>query len=200
MAPSPFTEDYYLIVGVAQDADKELIVKSYRKRARELHLDCNQGTREATEAFQRELDAQWRTTKINFEWSIFEVNRDIERLEKDIMGLVSIAAVEAAEEAQRNSWTTLFLSFIQKKKVEDSEEVKEQKDRERQERRIETDMKERRLQATKAALADKEEQLRIKQANYEVTRMKDQQAITQIQLVMWQRGSAKAREGGTREG
>ncbi|KAK7184889.1 tetratricopeptide [Paraphaeosphaeria sporulosa] len=53
MAPSPFTEDYYLIVGVAQDADKELIVKSYRKRARELHPDCNQGTREATEAFQR---------------------------------------------------------------------------------------------------------------------------------------------------
>lgn len=124
---------------------------------------------------------------------MFELKRDIRRLENDIKGLVSIAAAEAAEIAQRNGWTAWLLSPVYKK-VKDSEEVKEQKDRARQERRIEKDMKERRLQPLKATLASKEEELRIQQARYEVANMKDDQMIVQIQFVIWQREDRQRRE------
>jgi curved DNA-binding protein CbpA len=53
MAPSAVTEDYYLILGVTQNAGLELIIRSYRRLAKELHPDRNNGTRDATEAFQR---------------------------------------------------------------------------------------------------------------------------------------------------
>jgi preprotein translocase subunit Sec63 len=41
MAPSAITEDYYMILEVDQTATRELIVKSYRRLAIQLHLERN---------------------------------------------------------------------------------------------------------------------------------------------------------------
>lgn len=66
----------------------------------------------------------------------------------------SIVAAEAAEEEQKNSWGTWLLSSIYKK-AEDSEEEKARRERERQEKRIEKDMNERRLESKKADLKNR---------------------------------------------
>jgi hypothetical protein len=97
---------------------------------------------------------RWWTKKTALESTIFELKRDVRRLEQQINNLNSIVAAEVAAEAQKNSWGTWLLSPIYKK-TEESEEDKERKSRDRQERRIEKDMKERRLQATVAALNKK---------------------------------------------
>jgi curved DNA-binding protein CbpA len=52
MAPSPITEDYYMILGVDQTAGLDLIVRSYKRLALKLHPDRN-AELDATEAFQR---------------------------------------------------------------------------------------------------------------------------------------------------
>ena len=52
MAPSPITEDFYLILQVEQTASVKLIVSSYRRLALKLHPDRNDEDN-ATEAFQQ---------------------------------------------------------------------------------------------------------------------------------------------------
>jgi curved DNA-binding protein CbpA len=105
----------------------------------------------ALQKLKQERAARWRTNNMTFESSIFEIKREIRRLEQDIKDLDSILAAEAAAETQKNSWSTWLLSPVYKK-AEDSNEEKARKDRARQERRIEKDMKERRLDANKARL------------------------------------------------
>lgn len=73
-----------------------------------------------------------------------ELQRVIRQLEQKIKDIDSITAARAAEEARKNSWATWLLSSLYKG-VDDSEEEKLRKDRAKQERRIEKDMKERRL-------------------------------------------------------
>lgn len=114
----------------------------------------------ALQRLKQERSTRWRTKKNAFDSSIFEEQRFIQRLEQEIRNLDSILAAEAAEEAQKRSWGTWLLSSIYKK-VEDSEEEKAYKDRKRQERRIEKDMKERRLELKKGELK-KEESLLTK--------------------------------------
>lgn len=50
MAPSPTTEDYYMILGVEQTAAPKLIISSYRQLALKLYPDRN-AKHDATEAF-----------------------------------------------------------------------------------------------------------------------------------------------------
>ncbi|KAJ4395165.1 hypothetical protein N0V91_011029 [Didymella pomorum] len=102
-------------------------------------------------SFKQERATRWWTSMIMFDASISDAERAIRRLEQEINGLASIAAAEAAVEAKRNSWSTWLLSPLYTK-AEDSEEVKAEKDRARQERRIERDMKERRVEAERAKL------------------------------------------------
>jgi curved DNA-binding protein CbpA len=51
MAPSPITEDYYMILEVEQTASPQLINSAYRRLALNLHPDRNRSPN-ATEAFQ----------------------------------------------------------------------------------------------------------------------------------------------------
>lgn len=51
MAPTPITEDYYMVLEVEQTATQELIIKSYKRLALQLHPDRN-AKRDATESFQ----------------------------------------------------------------------------------------------------------------------------------------------------
>lgn len=108
-------------------------------------------------------------------------------MEHEIRNLDSIVAAEAAEDAQKNSWGYWLLSSLYKK-VEDSEEEKARKDRGKQERRIEKDMKERRLSLKKADLDQVESQLR--KANEEANAA-DLVEIRKIQVI---RDRIRARE------
>ncbi|KAH9208348.1 DnaJ domain-containing protein, partial [Leptodontidium sp. 2 PMI_412] len=113
----------------------------------------------ALQKSKQERGARWWTKRNAFNSSILELQRNIRRLEQEIKNLDSIIAAEAAREAQKNSWGNWLLSPIYKK-AEDSEEEKARKDRERQERKIEKDMKERRLWLKKADLKEEESLLR----------------------------------------
>ena len=68
-----------------------------------------------------ERTTRWMTQKTVLDSSIFELQRVLRRLEQEIKGLDSLAAAEAAVEAQKNSWGTWMLSPIYKT-VEDTEE------------------------------------------------------------------------------
>jgi len=105
-------------------------------------------------------------------------------LEQEIRNLDSILAAEAAEEAQKNSWATWLLSPIYKK-AEDSEEEKARKDRRRQERRIEKDMKERRLISKKTDLKSQENLLKRAKEEYDAADLDDDRKIHMIQIRIW---------------
>ncbi|MCA9450764.1 MAG: DnaJ domain-containing protein, partial [Candidatus Omnitrophica bacterium] len=49
--------DYYEVLGVGRDADKEILKKAYRKLALEHHPDRNQGDPEAEEKFKEATEA-----------------------------------------------------------------------------------------------------------------------------------------------
>jgi hypothetical protein len=51
MAPSPITEDYYMILEVEQTAPLQVIIGAYRRLALKLHPDRNRKPN-ATETFQ----------------------------------------------------------------------------------------------------------------------------------------------------
>ncbi|KAK1810769.1 hypothetical protein LTR12_014853 [Friedmanniomyces endolithicus] len=108
---------------------------------------------------KEERGARWSVTRHAFEWSIFELQRSIRRVEQDMKNLASTAAAEAAVKARKNSWGTWFLSPLYKQ-VDESEDEKARKDRGRQERRIEKDLKERRLGLQQAQLREKESLLK----------------------------------------
>ncbi|KAJ8109500.1 hypothetical protein OPT61_g7413 [Boeremia exigua] len=167
MASFAITEDFYKILEVDQAASPATIIAAYKRLALKLHPDHNRKP-DATAAFQRsdsashsgvasetaqilalqqskhDRAAQWRICSDAFNTSIRQISDDMRQLQKAIQSLDSISAAEAAEEARKYSWGTWLLSPFYKK-AEDSEEVKAQKDRARQERRIERDMKERRF-------------------------------------------------------
>ncbi|KAJ3573532.1 hypothetical protein NPX13_g4665 [Xylaria arbuscula] len=135
---------------------------------------------------------QWLIKKNVFDSSIFEINRNIRRLEQEIKTLVSVAAAVEAEEAKSKSWGTWLLSPIYKK-AQPTEEEKALKERHKQERRIEMDMKERRLEAKKKELAEQERLLRNSQAEMDAADRTDDLRIRKLQDVIDAR-IAKERE------
>lgn len=142
---------------------------------------------------KQERAARWWTSKMVFDTSIFEAERVIRRLEQEINGLVSILAAEAAQEAQKNSWSTWILSPIFKK-VEDSNEVKAQKDRARQERRIEKDLKERRLEGKKAALKITKASMEKSKTEIDAANLKDDAKIQELQNTIWRKENQQRQE------
>lgn len=85
----------------------------------------------------------WNNRRYKFESKIRHIKSDIQKLKEEIENLASTAAAEVSGEAN-NNWSSWILSSITNNN-EDSEEVKAQKEIKRQERRIEKDMKERKL-------------------------------------------------------
>jgi hypothetical protein len=133
----------------------------------------------ALQKSRQERAAQWRTSSRTFESSIFEISRVIRRLEQDIKNLDSIVAAEVAVEAQTNSWKAWLLSPINQKAEESSEE-KALRDRARQERRIEKDMKERRLNVQKAELKATETSMKTAESKMKAADSRDEATIKNI--------------------
>ena len=113
--------------------------------------------------------------------------------------LDSIAAAEAAEEAQKNSWKIWVLSPMYKK-AEDTEEEKAREDRERQERRIEKDMKERRLDAKVEDLKKEECLLKRAEVDVHAADRNDTEKIREIQDRIWAREARERQERERLEG
>ena len=86
-----------------------------------------------------------------FESTSSKLGGVISQLEQEIKNLEIIAVAEAKVEAQKNSWTAWFQSPW-RKVSEESEQEKSCIDRKRQERKIEKDMKERRLDTKKTEM------------------------------------------------
>jgi hypothetical protein len=133
----------------------------------------------ALQKSRQERAARWRISSRTFESSIFEISRVIRRLEQDIKNLDSIFAAEVAVEAPKNSWKAWLLSPLYKKAEESSEE-KALKDRARQERRIEKDMKERRLDVQKAELKAIETSIRTAESKMKAGDSRDEATIQNI--------------------
>lgn len=136
---------------------------------------------------------QWRTSKSTIDTSISRIGRAVRQLEQEIDGFVSILAAEAAEEAQKNSWSTWILSPILKK-VEDSDDVKAQKDRARQERRIEKDMKERRLEAKRAELKMTKMTMERLKTDIDAADLRDNVKMQELQNTIWRKENLQRQE------
>jgi hypothetical protein len=100
-------------------------------------------------------------------------------LEHDIGALASIAAAEVAVEARKNSWSTWLLSPLYTQ-VKESEDEKGRKDRARQERKIEKDLKERRLCLHQAQLLQREYQLKEAEKAFVAANLGNDQTIAAI--------------------
>ncbi|ETI26848.1 hypothetical protein G647_10294 [Cladophialophora carrionii CBS 160.54] len=183
MAPSPITEDYYMILEVEPTAEPQLIAKSYRRLALKLHPDRND-KRDATEA---------SCSKNALDSSIFGLQRRVRQLEQEIKNLDSILAAERATEAQKNSWGTWLLSPFYKK-VEETASEKARKDRERQERRIEKDLKERWLESKKAELKSEGTRLRTAKEDVDAADLRDDEKLRVIQAKIRAREDREWRE------
>jgi len=144
----------------------------------------------ALQKTKRERAAELWAKKTGLESTIFETKREIRRLEQSISELNSILAAEAAAEAQKNSWSTWLLSPLYKR-VEESDEDRARKDRARQERRIEKDMKERRLSANKEEVESIETSMNALQAEKDAADAEDERWILAFQRVIWSKENAQ---------
>ncbi|OBT92755.1 hypothetical protein VE01_09121 [Pseudogymnoascus verrucosus] len=142
---------------------------------------------------KQERSARWRTEKNVFDSSIFELRREVRRLEQEIKNLDSIVAAEAAAEARKNSWGTWLLSPIYRK-AEDTEDEKERKGIERQERKLEKDWKERVLGVRKAELKKEESQLRNAKEKVDAADLADNRGIQATQYRIWHREQMERQE------
>lgn len=83
------TKDLYAVLGVARDADRDVIRKAYRKLARESHPDLNPGDEKAEARFK----------EIAHAWEVLE--DDARRKAYDEFGEISLEAGFDADEARK---------------------------------------------------------------------------------------------------
>ncbi|KAI0439894.1 DnaJ domain-containing protein [Xylaria telfairii] len=138
------------------------------------------------EKAKQDRRAQWETRKKIFESSIFELQRDIRRFENEISALELITADEAAQEARDNGWGAWLLSPIYKR-AQVSEEEKARKERQKQERRIQKDMKERRLYSKREDLKKQNTLLRTGEAEVDSADNVDNWKIRSLQTKIRER-------------
>ncbi|KAK4508783.1 hypothetical protein PRZ48_002522 [Zasmidium cellare] len=142
---------------------------------------------------KHERNQRWQVRKKTFESTICQLQSIIRRLEHEIKNLDSIAAAEAATEASKNSWATWLLSPLYKK-IEESEEEISRKDRARQERRIEKDMKERRRDSKRIELTKERSLLAAAQKEVDDADMWDDQKIEALWSMVLVRKAAEMAE------
>lgn len=125
--------------------------------------------------------------------SIFELQRSIRRLEQDIKNLAGVVAAEKDAEARKSNWGTWLASSLYNQ-VQENEEDKARKDRGRQERMIEKDLKERRLRMQQAELLLKENQMRQAKMEVDAANLRSDQAIQALEAKKRDREAQKQRE------
>lgn len=121
----------------------------------------------ALQKAKRERAARWSTKRNAFVSIIARLQKDIQSLKQSIELLKKNDAMEDAEEARKNGWGAWLLSPLIKREVV-SEDEKERKDRSRQERKIEMNLKERRIEAKSAELDKEKDLLRAAQRKVEL--------------------------------
>lgn len=114
----------------------------------------------------QECGAWWQTTKVPLSVTLLKYEKAISELKQQIKDLIAIAQAESAEDEYKKSWGAWIISGLKMERAE-SEEEKLQKDRKRKERRLEKDMKERRLARQEAELKiEKAGLARVKETVY----------------------------------
>jgi hypothetical protein len=127
-----------------------------------------------------ERNAQWRVTQTALEQPIFELRRTIRWLEQEINDLANIEAAEWLEETRKNDRKPWVLSSLYKQ-VKASEEGEAHKEKERQERRVQKELKERRLGIHQAELLEKTNQMRETKKSIDAENTRDNQSIKAIE-------------------
>ncbi|KAF7889077.1 hypothetical protein EAF00_009377 [Botryotinia globosa] len=134
----------------------------------------------ALQKAKRERAARWSTKRNAFESVIARLQKDIQSLKQSIELLKKNDAIEDAEEARKNGWGAWLLSPLIKREVV-SEDEKERKDRSRQERKIEMNLKERRIEAKNAELDKEKGLLRMAQREVELADQVDDGKLRMIE-------------------
>lgn len=111
-------------------------------------------------------------------------------MEQEIENLDSIARAEAAVEARKKSWATWFLSPLYKQ-LEESEDEKVRKDFQKQERKIEQGLKERRLSSQQAQLKEIKERLKQAGTEKDAADARDDERIQEVETRIKTREAAK---------
>jgi hypothetical protein len=140
----------------------------------------------AIDKSKQERASRWAKTRKIYDDEIFELNRDIRKIQTVILDIDSIDKAEAAEEAAAKSWSTWILSPLYKKPVE-TEEVKERKARERIQRHHNRTFKQKDLERKKAELLAREYLLKQKLEEFESSNRRDDRAKYEIEERMRQR-------------
>ncbi|KAI0973649.1 DnaJ domain-containing protein [Xylaria arbuscula] len=144
------------------------------------------------EKSKKDRRARWWARKQTFECAIFEKQREIRRLEQEIKKLDDITNAEVEAESWNKSWSAWLLSPIYKK-AQVSDEENERKERQKQERRIEKDMKERRLYSEKEDLKKQETLMTNGEAEIDSADRVDDYNISSLQRKIYAK-EARARE------
>jgi hypothetical protein len=144
-------------------------------------VDTNNTARiAAIEKSKQERASRWAKTRKIYDDAIFELNRDIRKLQTAIRDIDSIGIAEAAEEAAAKSWSRWILSPLYKKPVE-TEELKERKMRERIQRLHNKSFKETCLERNKKELLTQKGLLKQKQEEFEDFNRRDDRAKYEIE-------------------
>ncbi|TGO29995.1 hypothetical protein BPAE_0009g00930 [Botrytis paeoniae] len=134
----------------------------------------------ALQKAKQERAARWSTKKNAFESVISRLQKDIQSLKQSIELLKKNDAIEDVEEAWRNGWGAWLLFPVIKRAVV-SEDEKERKDRSRQERKIEMNLKERRIEAKSVELDKEKALLRTAQREVELADQVDDGKLRMIE-------------------
>ncbi|KAI0140422.1 DnaJ domain-containing protein [Xylariaceae sp. FL1272] len=138
---------------------------------------------------------EWQIKKQPFESAIFKLQMVIRRVDREMQDLSSIIAADAAEQSWERSWGAWILSPIYRK-AEATEDEKETKEKQRQERIIQRDMKERRLDSAREECRKREIQLDSAGKEVETADMIDDAKIRSLQHQIRRRDD---RERGAKE-
>ena len=86
--------DYYEVLGVSRDADKNTIKKAYRKLAKKYHPDTNQGNAQAAERFKEATEA-YNILSDPEKKKMYDMLHSMEAVQQVVLMVALIAEMEA---------------------------------------------------------------------------------------------------------